>query len=62
LVAFPLLILWLYLIFSAILFAEAHSTERWFLALGFAWGITPFAALGLMALGEIMEPLLLTEK
>lgn len=60
LVAFPLLILWLNLLFSAILFTGASSTERWFLALGFAWGITPFTALGLMALGEIMEPLLIT--
>ena len=58
LVAFPLLTLWLHLLFSVVIFTEVPSTERWFLALGFSWGVTPFTALGLVAMGEALGPLL----
>jgi hypothetical protein len=58
LVAFPLLTLWLHLLFSVVIFTEVSSTERWFLAMGFSWGVTPFAALGLVAMGEALGPLL----
>ena len=58
LVAFPLLTLWLHLLFSVAIFTEVSSTERWFLAMGFSWGVTPFTALGLVAMGEAMGPLL----
>ena len=58
LVAFPLLTLWLHLLFSVVIFTEVSTTERWFLAMGFSWGVTPFAALGLVAMGEALGPLL----
>jgi hypothetical protein len=58
LVAFPLLTLWLHLLFSVVIFTEVSSTERWFLAMGFSWGVTPFTALGLVAMGEALGPLL----
>ena len=58
LVAFPLLSLWLHLLFSEVIFTEVSSTERWFLALGFSWGVTPFTALGLVAMGEALGSLL----
>ena len=58
LVAFPLLTLWFHLLFSVVIFTEVSSTERWFLALGFSWGVTPFTALGLVAMGEALGPLL----
>jgi hypothetical protein len=58
LIAFPLLTLWLHLLFSVVIFTEVSSTERWFLAMGFAWGVTPFTALGLVAMGEVLGPLL----
>jgi hypothetical protein len=58
LVAFPLLTLWLHLLFSVVIFTEVSSTERWFLAMGFSWGVTPFTALGLVAMGETLGPLL----
>jgi uncharacterized membrane protein YhaH (DUF805 family) len=58
LIAFPLLTLWLHLLFSVVIFTEVTSTERWFLAMGFSWGLTPFTALGLVAMGEVLGPLL----
>jgi uncharacterized membrane protein YhaH (DUF805 family) len=58
LVAFPLLTLWLHLLFSVVIFTQVSSTERWFLAMGFSWGATPFTALGLVAMGETLGPLL----
>jgi uncharacterized membrane protein YhaH (DUF805 family) len=58
LIAFPLMTLWLHLLFSVVIFTEVTSTERWFLAMGFAWGLTPFTALGLVAMGEVLGPLL----
>ncbi|HEY44645.1 MAG TPA: hypothetical protein G4O11_11750 [Anaerolineae bacterium] len=62
LIAFPLLTLWLHLLFSVVIFTEVSSTERWFLAMGFAWGVTPFTALGLLAMGEILGPLLTSKE
>jgi hypothetical protein len=62
LVSFPLLTIWLYMLFSAVLFSQVPSNERWVLAMGVAWGLTPFATLGLMAMGEILGPLIAAEK
>jgi hypothetical protein len=58
LVSFPLWTIWLYMLFSVVLFSQVASNERWVLAMGFAWGLTPFATLGLMAMGETLGPLI----
>jgi hypothetical protein len=62
LIAFPLITLWLQLLFSVVIFTEVSPTERWFLAMGFSWGVTPFTALGLVAMGEALGPLLSRER
>jgi len=61
LAALPGLTLWLYLLTSALLAWPLNTVERWMIALGLAWFFTPFAALGLMVLGEILGPLLTPE-
>lgn len=58
LVTFPLLTIWLSMLFSVVLFSESPDAERWILALGFAWGGTPFIGLGLTSVGEMLGPLL----
>jgi hypothetical protein len=62
LVSLPLLTIWLYMLFSAVLFSQVPSNERQVLAMGIAWGLTSFATLGLMATGEILGPLIAGEK
>jgi hypothetical protein len=57
LATYPLLTVWLYLLFSAALFSQLPTTERWVLAMASAWGATPFLALGLMSAGETLGPL-----
>jgi hypothetical protein len=57
LAALPVLTLWLYLLEDVLLLPLA-SAQRWMMALGLGWFFTPFAALGLMVLGEILGPLL----
>ncbi len=57
LTAFPALVFWSYLLLTA-LAAAAPGAERWLLALGLAWVATPFAALGLIWVGEVLGPLL----
>ena len=58
LAALPALTLWLYLLTGALLAWPLGTVQRWMIALGLAWFFTPFAALGLMVLGEILGPLL----
>jgi hypothetical protein len=58
LVAFPLITAWLEMLFSVVLFVATPPAERWLLALGIAWGATPFVSLGLMSIGEALGPLL----
>jgi hypothetical protein len=57
LATYPLLTIWLYLLFSATLFSGLPTTERWILAMASAWGATPFLALGLTVIGETLGPL-----
>jgi hypothetical protein len=57
LATYPLLTVWLYLLFSAALFSQLSTTERWMLAMASAWGATPFLALGLIFVGETLGPL-----
>jgi hypothetical protein len=58
LAALPALTLWLYLLTGALFAWPLSTVQRWMIALGLAWFFTPFAALGLMVLGEILGPLL----
>jgi amino acid transporter len=58
LAALPALTLWLYLLTGALFGWPLDSLQRWMIALGLAWFFTPFAALGLMVLGEVLGPLL----
>jgi uncharacterized membrane protein len=58
LAAFPLLTVWLSVLFSQVIFTSATPPQRWLLAMGCAWGATPFITLGLMNAGEILEPLI----
>lgn len=58
LTTYPLLTIWLYLLFSAVLFSGLPTSERWVLAMASAWGATPFLALGLMVVGETLGPLM----
>jgi hypothetical protein len=58
LAALPALTLWVYLLTGALLAWPLSTVHRWMIALGLAWFFTPFAALGLMVLGEILGPLL----
>lgn len=53
----PLLTLWLSLLFSLVLFASAPAIDRWLMAMGFAWGLTPIVALGLTSTGEVLASL-----
>ncbi len=62
LVTFPLLAFWVYLLFSTLLSEQVPSVDRWLLALGLAWVATPFAALGLVSVGEVLGPLLKARK
>ena len=62
LAALPALTLWLYLLPGALLVWPAGNVQRWMIALGLAWFFTPFAALGLVVLGEILGPLLSRER
>lgn len=57
LATFPLLTVWLAVLFSVAAFSSMPTPERWLLALGFAWGATPFIALGLMTVGEVLGPM-----
>lgn len=57
LVTFPLITVWLSMLFSLVIFAEASPPQRWLMAMGCAWGATPFVTLGLTAVGEILGPL-----
>lgn len=57
LATYPLLTIWLYLLFSAALFSQLPTTERWVLAMASAWGATPFLSLGLTFAGETLGPL-----
>jgi len=58
LVAYPLVSLWLQLLFSVVWYAQAPTAQRWLLALAHAWLITPFIALGLTFAAEVVGPLL----
>jgi amino acid transporter len=58
----PALTLWLYLLAGAVIFGPEGTLQRWMIALGLAWFFTPFAALGLMVLGEVLGPLLLARE
>ncbi|NIS80601.1 MAG: hypothetical protein GTO14_10440 [Anaerolineales bacterium] len=58
LTTFPLMTVWLMVLFSVVGFTEMPTPERWLVAMGFAWGATPFIALGLTASGEVLGPLL----
>ncbi len=58
LAAFPLLTVWLSALFSLVIFAEAAPPQRWLLAMGCAWGATPFVTLGLMTMSELLGPLI----
>jgi hypothetical protein len=53
----PLLTLWLSLLFSLVMFSSAPALDRWLLAMGFAWGLTPIIALGLTSAGEVLSTL-----
>ncbi len=57
LAALPALTLWMYLL-EDVLLLPLTSAQRWMMALGLGWFFTPFAALGLVVLGEILGPLL----
>jgi len=57
LVTLPLLTLWLSLFFSLVLFMSAPAIDRWLLAMGIAWGLTPIAALVLTSAGEVLAAL-----
>jgi hypothetical protein len=58
LAALPVLTLWLYLLQDVVLWLTLTPAQRWMMALGLGWFFTPFAALGLVVLGEILGPLL----
>jgi hypothetical protein len=58
LATFPLLTIWFSMLFSVVLFSEISDAQRWILAMGFAWGATPFVAFGLTSVGEMLGPLL----
>ena len=58
LVAFPLITAWLEMLFSVALLVAAPPAQRWLLALGIAWGATPFVSLGLLSIGEALGPFL----
>ncbi len=58
LAAFPLLTVWLSVLFSLVIFVEATAPQRWLLAMGCAWGVTPFVSLGLISVGEVLGPLI----
>jgi len=58
LVAFPLITLWLNLLFSVVWYQDVSPPQRWLLALAHAWMITPFAALGLTFAADVVGPLL----
>lgn len=58
LAAFPLLALWLHLLFSTALGTGVRASELWLLALAVAWMVTPYIALGMRAAGEALGPLL----
>jgi ABC-type amino acid transport system permease subunit len=62
LAAFPLLTVWLSVLFSLVIFTEASPPQRWLLAMGCAWGVTPFVSMGLVIIGEILGPLASHEK
>lgn len=59
LAAFPVLSLGGYMLLTAVLPPDSLPSERWVLALTIAWTVSPFAALGLNAVGEILGPLLI---
>jgi hypothetical protein len=61
LIAFPLLTVWLEMLFSIVLFVAMSPAERWLLALGIAWGSTPLLSLGLINIGEALGPFLVGE-
>jgi hypothetical protein len=58
LLAFPLLVLWAYLLVSALSPASFPIDQRWILGLSLAWIASPFAAFALVAIGEALGPLL----
>jgi hypothetical protein len=62
LAALPALTLWLYLLEDVVLWIPLTAAQRWMMALGLGWFFTPFAALGLVVLGEILGPLLNTQR
>jgi hypothetical protein len=62
LAAFPLLTVWLSVLFSLVIFAEATALQRWLLAMGYAWAATPFVTLGLISIGDILGPLVSDEE
>lgn len=57
LATFPLLTVWLAVLFSVAELSAAQTPQRWLLALGFAWGATPFIALGLTTIGKVLGPM-----
>jgi len=62
LAAFPLLTVWLSVLFSLVIFTSATPPQRWLLSLGCAWAATPFVTLGLTSVGEVLGPLLSRSK
>lgn len=57
LATFPLLTIWLAVLFSVAGLSTIPTPQRWLLALGSAWGATPFIALGLTTIGKILGPM-----
>jgi hypothetical protein len=62
LATFPLLTVWLSVLFSMVIFHHASPPQRWLLAMGCAWGATPLITLGLISIGEILGPLIHHQK
>jgi hypothetical protein len=58
LLAFPLLVLWAYLLVSTLAPASLPIDQRWILGLALAWIASPFAAFALVAIGDALGPLL----
>jgi hypothetical protein len=57
LLTFPLVVLWIYLLISALAPAAFPTDQHWLLALALAWITSPFAAFAFVAIGEALGPL-----
>jgi heme/copper-type cytochrome/quinol oxidase subunit 2 len=61
LAAFPFLALWLYLLFSMVLYSELGDTQRWLITLAHTAMMDVPLAIGLSAVGEVLGPLLASD-